>query len=58
MIMNIYRTLEYVAGQTDLPPAFLASRPGWVLRTVSWCAAILVIWLFCGQSSKFIYIDF
>lgn len=58
MIATLYRTFEYIAGETDTPPSFLENRPRWVLRTVTWCAAIVLIWLFCGQSSKFIYIDF
>jgi hypothetical protein len=30
----------------------------WVARCFLWAAAIVLIYAFCGQSSKFIYIDF
>jgi hypothetical protein len=48
----------YLGGRTDAPPRLFQaslSSPFWGL----WWGILLVIALiFCGQSSKFIYIDF
>ena len=49
---------EYVGGMRDeLPPGFPVSlaSPLWGLW---WGLLAVVIYVFCGQSSKFIYIDF
>ena len=49
---------DYLGGAEDLPPAGLslpASSSWWGLW---WAALTIVIVLFCGQASKFIYIDF
>ena len=49
--------LEYLGGASDTPPPGLPALPGpvWGL----WLGALsLAIYVFCGQSSKFIYIDF
>ena len=49
---------DYLGGSVDTAP------PGLPLRLTSWAWAIwwsaltLLIVLFCGQASKFIYIDF
>jgi len=49
---------DYLGGSEDTPP------PGLSLQLTSWAWAIwwgalaLLIVLFCGQASKFIYIDF
>jgi hypothetical protein len=51
-------TLEYLAGESEFLPSWLATTPHWLLRAVVWIAAIALIYAFCGQSSKFIYIDF
>ena len=58
MISTVYKTLEFIAGETDEPPVFLQNQPMWLLRSVTWCLAIVLIYAFCGQASKFIYIDF
>lgn len=52
--------LEYLGGSRDDPPsgffsAFASSPFVWGLW---WGALCLAIYVFCGQSSKFIYIDF
>lgn len=50
--------LEYLGGRRDTPPPRLplpVASPLWALW---WGLLLLVILLFCGQSSKFIYIDF
>jgi hypothetical protein len=49
---------DYLGGSREQPPAgipFLAS-PWWL--GVWWGLLIGLILLFCGQTSKFIYIDF
>ncbi len=49
---------EYLGGERDEPPIGLPivlSSPLW---GAWWGFLALVIALFCGQSSKFIYIDF
>ena len=49
---------EYLGGAVDTPPAGLPlalTSPFWGLW---WGLLSLVIAMFCGQSSKFIYIDF
>lgn len=52
--------LEYLGGSRDnLPqgvPTLIAASP--LLWGLWWGALGLVIYVFCGQSSKFIYIDF
>jgi hypothetical protein len=51
--------LEYVAGeQDDPPPGYPAALGGWWFWAVWWGALSTVIYIFSGQSSKFIYIDF
>ena len=50
--------LEYWGGARD----DVAGKPthpfGWVLIGIWWMALLGAITFFCGQSSKFIYIDF
>jgi hypothetical protein len=50
--------LEYVGGSRDCPPAGLPVTYNPLLWGVWWGVLSLVIYVFCGQSSKFIYIDF
>lgn len=50
--------LEFLAGSRDDPPAGLPAAANPVLWGVWWGALCLLIYVFCGQSSKFIYIDF
>jgi hypothetical protein len=58
MLSTFRATLEYLGGSRDEAPRFLAGRFGGVVRCTGWVLAILLIFAFCGQSSKFIYIDF
>jgi len=58
MVSNLRNTLEYLAGERDEAPEFLSGRFELVVRCAVWALAILLIYAFCGQSSKFIYIDF
>jgi hypothetical protein len=58
MLSTLRATLEFLGGERDDAPLFLPRRPAWLIRSTVWIAAILLIYVFCGQSSKFIYIDF
>ena len=58
MVMWIKQFLEYLGGEADSPPIglrFNLSSPWWGLW---WGLLLFAIIMFCGQSSKFIYIDF
>ena len=50
--------IEYMGGRRDDPPAGFPLRLSSPLWGLWWGVLVLVILLFCGQSSKFIYIDF
>jgi hypothetical protein len=54
--------LEYLGGARDTPPEgwnFPLSSPWWgVWWGVWWAILIGLILVFCGQTSKFVYIDF
>ncbi len=55
--------VEYLAGARDLnavddPPRILTSSYEWVVRCCVWVVALVLIYAFSGQTSKFIYIDF
>ena len=55
---GLMRACEYLGGARDEPPASLPiamESPFWGLW---WGLLASVIAVFCGQSSKFIYIDF
>ena len=63
MLKRFRDIIEYLAGEREItslhnPPSFLAGRHEWMLRTLLWICAVVLIYAFCGQSSKFIYIDF
>ena len=49
--------LESLGGVTDEAPRGAPSleSPAWALI---WCAMVAIVIAFCGQSSRFIYIDF
>ena len=53
------QVLDYLGGAADDPPAdapqFLTSP---IFLGIWWGALIILVVLFCGQTSKFIYIDF
>lgn len=53
------QSLEYLAGERDEAPAgFPVSLGNWVFWAIWWGLLALAIFVFSGQSSKFIYIDF
>ena len=55
----LQQAFEYLGGSRDEPPPGLPialSNP--VLWGLWWAGLSLLIYVFCGQSSKFIYIDF
>ncbi|MGD0955420.1 MAG: hypothetical protein ABR953_01145 [Candidatus Acidiferrales bacterium] len=55
----IKHAFEYIGGAQDEPPSgFPATLGNWWFWTIWWAAMALVIYVFSGQSSKFIYIDF
>ena len=50
--------MDYLGGAEDEPPSGFSLDLGSWLWGVWWAALTLVIALFCGQTSRFIYIDF
>ena len=58
MISRFCNTIEYLAGERDERPPFLGGHIDLLLRCLVWAIAMLLIYAFSGQSSKFIYIDF
>jgi hypothetical protein len=58
MLKKFRDAVEYLAGESDRAPEFLTGRYEWVVRCAVWAVALLLIYAFSGQSSKFIYIDF
>lgn len=60
--MKLLRALmdvtEYLSGQSDDVPRGWPRRWEWLWTGVLWAVLGCLIWVFCGQGSKFIYIDF
>jgi hypothetical protein len=50
--------LEYLEGAADAPPGGVRLPLSSAWWGVLWGVLVCVILLFCGQTSKFIYIDF
>jgi len=51
--------LEYIGGERDLPPAgTIAAISSVFARSLTWVILLALIYAFCGNSSKFMYIDF
>jgi hypothetical protein len=51
--------LEYLAGETDAPPPdFKVGLSNFLFWGIWWGILVGIIFIFSGQSSKFIYIDF
>jgi len=58
MLTNLRALFEYLGGERDDAPLLQFPRAQMLLRCAAWIAAIILIYCFSGQSSKFIYIDF
>ena len=55
----LQHVLEYLAGEKDQPPSgFSVALSNFLFWGVWWGILVGVIYIFSGQSSKFIYIDF
>ena len=50
--------MDYLGGAEDEPPSGFSLDLGSWMWGVWWAALTLVIAMFCGQTSRFIYIDF
>ena len=58
-ISYLQRALEYLASEVDAPPeGFPVALTNVLFWGLWWCVLVGVIYIFSGQSSKFIYIDF
>jgi len=57
-ILWIKDLLEYLGGSRELPPEGFPILPDSVLWGLWWGFLLCVTAIFCGQSSKFIYLDF
>lgn len=57
--MWMRQLLEYIGGERDLPPLATSQilHSTWA-SAATWVIFLLLIYAFCGQSSRFIYIDF
>jgi hypothetical protein len=56
-VNSIKGWLEYLGGARDVAPGgFIIDSP-W-FWAIWWSALFLAAWVFSGQSSKFVYIDF
>jgi hypothetical protein len=54
--LSLGEWLEYCGGSRDFPPS--PTSVSWLGWGVWWGILLIVIWMFGGQESKFIYIDF
>jgi len=55
----LQHALEYLGASRDEPPPhFPIALSNSIFWGLWWAALSLLIYVFCGQSSKFIYIDF
>jgi hypothetical protein len=53
------RVLEYLGGGADAPPdGFPVTLSNFLFWGLWWCVLTGIVYIFSGQSSKFIYIDF
>ena len=58
LLARIQAILEYIGGCSEEPPVKV---PAWLspwLWGVWWALLAVLVIFFCGQTSKFIYIDF
>lgn len=55
----VKQALDYLGGARDeAPSGFPIALGNWVLWGLWWAGLTVLIYVFSGQSSKFIYIDF
>jgi hypothetical protein len=55
----VKQAFDYMGGaQDEAPPGFPVTLANWAFWALWWAALTVVIYVFSGQSSKFIYIDF
>lgn len=57
-LRKIKAALEYLEGASDVPPEGFKLPLNSLWWGLWWGGLLIAITLFCGQSSKFIYIDF
>lgn len=50
--------LEYMGGEVDTPPPGLRLSLNSLFWGIWWGVLLCAIMILCGQSSKFLYIDF
>ena len=58
VILWMAKFLEFLGGSQDQAPSELPRVSPVLFWGVWWGLLSIVIYVFCGQSSKFIYIDF
>jgi len=58
IVMWTMQLLEFLGGSREESPARFPRVPAALLWGIWWGALSIVIYICCGQSSKFIYIDF
>jgi hypothetical protein len=56
--MNVAIWITLLGGSRDEAPARFPRAPKVLFWGIWWGALAIAIYVFCGQSSKFIYIDF
>jgi hypothetical protein len=58
-LLWLKHVLEFIAGEIDAPPdGFPVPLTSILFWGLWWAALAAIIYIFSGQSSKFIYIDF
>ena len=58
VVLWLKSACEYLGGERDEAPVGLPWTPTSVFWGLWWGVLAWIVYLFCGQSSKFIYIDF
>ena len=58
MLTTLRAGIEYLSGERDEAPVAMSGSWTMLARCLVWVLAMVLIYAFSGQSSKFIYIDF